>query len=192
MLATDRLLLAPTTVPMLDAALGQDWPRLSSLLDGASLAGQWSHFDDALAWMRQFLIDRPDPSPWWHYLIVHRADHRLIGTCGFKGAPSAEGTVEMGYEIDDQYQGRGLATEAAGKLVAFAFAQPGVQAVLAHTLATENASVQVLRKNGFAFVREKIDPDDGPVWEWRITGSLFGKKATATPSQMLLYNRPEV
>lgn len=170
---TQRLYLVNNTLPMLDAAVAADWPTLSALLDGASLAEQWAHFDDSLVWMRNYILAHPDETAWWHYLVLHCGDHRLIGTCGYKGGPNAEGIVEIGYEIADAYQGQGLATEAAGLLVRQAFSHPEIKAVIAHTLAEENASVGVLRKSGFQFVQEKLDPDDGPVWEWKLSRVTF-------------------
>jgi ribosomal-protein-alanine N-acetyltransferase len=167
---SDRLFLFKTTLPVLESALAGEWKTFSTLLGGVGLAEKWLHFEDSLPWMHRYLQQHPEElsSPWWHYLIIHRADHCLIGSCGFKGGPTAEGTVEIGYEIADGYQGQGLATEAARMLVEHAFRHPEVAAVLAHTLAAENPSVGVLRKLGFQFVREKMDPDDGAVWEWRL------------------------
>ena len=99
-------------------------------------------------------------------LALQQGD-QLIGTCGFKGAPSIDGEVEIGYEIADNYQNRGLATETARALTEFAFAQSGVEKVIAQTLAEENASVRVLKKLGFEFVCAKIDIEDGEIWEWK-------------------------
>ena len=71
--------------------------------------------------MRDFLREHEANLGWWNYLIVHRRDVRLIGTCGYKGTPSFSGEVEIGYEIAESYQNQGLATEAAQALVENAF-----------------------------------------------------------------------
>jgi RimJ/RimL family protein N-acetyltransferase len=52
-------------------------------------------------------------------------------------------------------------------MVQRAFDDPAVRAVDAHTLGVPNASTRVLEKSGFAKVAELIDPDEGPVWQWR-------------------------
>lgn len=167
MLQTDRLFILPTTLPMLEAIMDEDWSTLSSLLGGVDLAENWTHFPEALIWMRDYAREHPTDMSWWNYLIVHRYDVRLIGTGGFKGVPGPDGAVEIGYEIADAYQGRGLATEAARALMEFAFAHDAVKVVTAHTLAEENASCGVLRKLGFQFAGEHVDIEDGRVWEWR-------------------------
>lgn len=175
MLETDRLFLVQAQVPMLDAIVREDWPELSRLLGGVDFADNWYHFPEVFAWMHDYLSESPEEGMWWTYLIVHKQDVRLIGTCGFKGAPSLDGVVEIGYEIADAYQNKGLATETARALSLFAFAQESVKKVMAETLAEENASVRVLRKLGFQFVCAKVDIEDGEIWEWaRDRGEKWG------------------
>ncbi|MBN8678659.1 MAG: GNAT family N-acetyltransferase [Chitinophagales bacterium] len=168
MLQTERLYLVPANLPMMEAIAEEDWATLSSSLGGVDMAEHWLHFPEAMVWMRDFLREHEVDINWWNYLIVHRADVRLIGTCGFKGTPGFDGEVEIGYEIAESYQGNGLATEAAGALVGYAFAHEAVKIVLAHTLAEKNASNTLLQKLGFQFIGEHIDIEDGKIWEWRL------------------------
>jgi RimJ/RimL family protein N-acetyltransferase len=44
----------------------------------------------------------------------------------------------------------------------------GLQAVVAHTLAEENASTTVLTRCGFTRTAELTDPDEGRVWRWEL------------------------
>ncbi len=171
MLQTERLFLVPANLPMLEAIVDDDLPALSNLLGGVDFADRWTHFPEALVWMRDYAREQPADMNWWNYLIIHRHDARLIGTCGYKGAPGPDGLVEVGYEIADDYQGRGLATECARALVSHAFSHEPVLAITANTLAEENASCAVLRKLGFQFVGEHIDIEDGKLWEWKCERS---------------------
>lgn len=167
MIQTERLFLVPANLPMLKAIVAEDWASLSSLLGGVAIARHWLHFPEAMVWMHDFLQEHEADLAWWNYLIVHQQDVRLIGTCGFKGDPSFEGEVEIGYEIDDAYQGNGLATEAAKGLVDFAFQHDAVQFVTAFTLAETNASNHLLQKLGFQFTGEEVDLEEGKIWGWR-------------------------
>jgi [ribosomal protein S5]-alanine N-acetyltransferase len=107
------------------------------------------------------------PDPWRHgFFVFHRVDACVIGSAGYKGPPDAAGMVEIAYGIAPAYQGQGFATEAAAALVANAFADGRVRLARAHTLPEANASTHVLRKCGFAFIGDVVDPDDGPVWRW--------------------------
>ncbi len=100
------------------------------------------------------------------YALVRQADGAVVGQCGFKGPPDAEGIVEIGYGVVPEFQGRGYATEAAQALVAFAFGCSRVRTVLAHTFEHSNASTRVLSKSGFRCIGEVVDPEDGLVWRW--------------------------
>jgi len=57
----------------------------------------------------------------------------VVGGICFKGAPNSEGVVEIGYGIDEAYQGKGYATEAVRGIVNWALKQEGVQCVAAQT-----------------------------------------------------------
>jgi RimJ/RimL family protein N-acetyltransferase len=89
-----------------------------------------------------------------------------VGVCRFHGPPEA-GVVEIGYAIDAPFRGRGLASAAARLLVARAFADPRVDAVVAHTPAAPGPSPRILERLGFACVRELRD-ERGPVWQWKL------------------------
>lgn len=73
----------------------------------------------------------------------------VIGGIGFKGAPDTEGTVEIGYGIQEGFRGRGYATEAVEGVVKWALAQKGVNRITAQTEPNNAASQTVLLKNGF-------------------------------------------
>ena len=105
--------------------------------------------------------------PWIHrFALIQRAGNAVVGSCGFKGPPNANGSVEIAYGIDPDYRGNGYATEVAQALVTYAFKDSKVHVVRAHTLREANASTRVLIKCGFKQVGEVIDPDDGLVWRW--------------------------
>ena len=105
--------------------------------------------------------------PWiLGFNMFRRDDGVIVGQCGFKGPPNAEGMVEIAYFVEPDCREYGYATEAAEALTTHAFQQNEVRLVRAHTLPEPNASTRVLTKAGFRNVGEVIDPDDGPVWRW--------------------------
>lgn len=146
--------------------LGED--QLSEYLQ-VEIAATWSTFGlDVFQYSLDKITEHPASTQWWTYLMILKEAPILIGNCGYKGMPDVNGMVEIGYEIAEKYQNRGLATEAAQGLVKHAFQAPSVQKVQAHTLAGKNPSVRVLEKCNFKFIKEINDPEDGLIWQWAI------------------------
>jgi [ribosomal protein S5]-alanine N-acetyltransferase len=168
MIRTPNLDLIPATAAHF-AALAQSEPALAAAL-GVAPAAEWLDFEaarEAMAHAGAWLAAHPEAASWWTHWFVHRADAALIGLGGFKGAP-ADGAVEIGYALAPGYRHRGLAAEAARGMLAFAWANPGVDRVLAHTLPAANASTAVLERLGFANQGAVIDPEDGEIWRWSL------------------------
>ena len=118
------------------------------------------------AWLARVQAAR-EPDPWLlGFALVDRVTDAVVGSCGFKGPPDADGAVEIAYGIDPAYRRRGYATEAATGLVRFAFAAEQVRTIRAHTLPEKGASARVLEKCGFRCLGEVLDPEDGRVWRW--------------------------
>lgn len=86
---------------------------------------------------------------WGSWLVISQVDGNIIGDIGFKGRPSANKDVEIGYGLLDCYQNHGYATEAVGALVDWALSRSDVATVLAETSATNSASIRVLQKLDF-------------------------------------------
>lgn len=82
----------------------------------------------------------------------------MIGCGGYKGPPSADGTVEIGYSIVPQHRREGYATEAAEGLIRHAFRNPSVRRVIGETLPGLVASIGVLVKCGFRYAGNGSEP----------------------------------
>ena len=170
MIETARLQLVACELEHFEAILG-DERRLASLLRVRPAEG-WLGFPAAQEAMRpayEYLKRNPSVLGWWTYLFTHKQDSKLIGLGGFKGVPSVEGVVEIGYALAPAYRGMGLASEAARGMIEYAFSHAGVLSVLAHTLPEKNDSTRVLERVGFKHVGTVHDPDDGEVWRWSIS-----------------------
>lgn len=160
-----RLRLVDGTLELLTAAVAGA-PALEALLN-VSVADGWEGFPEALPLIRAGYEKHPAAQRWGSLFFVEPAARVLVGFGGFKGPPSADGVVELGYAIAPAFQRQGLATDAVAQMVQRAFEDPSVRAVDAQTLGRPNASTRVLEKSGFAKVQELIDPDEGAIWQWR-------------------------
>ncbi|HEV7389780.1 MAG TPA: GNAT family N-acetyltransferase [Gemmatimonadaceae bacterium] len=123
--------------------------------------------DDVSQSFLESLRTLSEPDPWrLGFAAVHRGARMVIGSGGFKGPPDSDGVVEIAYGIVPAFQRRGYATEVARALVEYALRDNTVRRLIAHTLREHNPSTKVLKKCGFEFIGEVVEPDDGPVWRW--------------------------
>ena len=128
MIRTERLEIVPAT-----------WPP--EYLDPASLE-----------FTLERLAEGPGMEGWWLHFVLLRDDgggRTLVGSAGYKGPPTADGTVEVGYGIVSDHRRRGYASETVRGLLAHAFARPAVRRTIAETLPDLTPSIGVLRKCGF-------------------------------------------
>lgn len=131
---------------MLDAALAGDAALADAL--GCAVVSGWASFAEALPPTRDALAADPDRARWGARFFIAGEPEELVGWGGFKGPPD-EGFVEIGYEIAADRRRRGLAGEAVAAMLVEAFADPGVEGVLAHTLPERNESNRLLERAGF-------------------------------------------
>jgi [ribosomal protein S5]-alanine N-acetyltransferase len=97
---------------------------------------------------RMLLVDT-ELHPWYTYfLIMRKEDRRVMGVCGFKGAPTALGSVELGYSIHPDFRNQGYMTEAVVALVDWAFKHDECSRIIAETLKDNLPSQRVLQKAG--------------------------------------------
>jgi len=167
MIETKNLKLIPCELAHFEAIVN-DPKQLEGLLD-VSVADEWISFPEAMPYGYEYLKTNPDALGWWTYLFIHTQDKRLIGSGGYKGKADESGMVEIGYGIAPEYRNRGLATEAAQGLVDYAFSQPKIEVIDAHTLAEVNPSTKVLERIGMKNIETLHDPDEGEVWHWRLS-----------------------
>jgi len=146
---TRRLSLVPATATTTRLELAD--PRGLLRLLGADEASEWpsASLREVLPAFLQQLEEDPTCVGWLAWYWILRSGRELVGGGGFKGRPSADGTVEIGYETCGRHRRRGYAKEAVDALVQWAFAQGCVRRVVAETAATNHGSRQVLSALGF-------------------------------------------
>ncbi|HRY29456.1 MAG TPA: GNAT family N-acetyltransferase [Elusimicrobiota bacterium] len=160
---THRLELIAGNRDIVQAEIG-DRAAFARLLDAEIPAGWplFSNDEQTRSFALRFYETSPDADGWckWYFLLKDEPFGRrvAVGSGGFWGPPSADGTVEFGYAILSDYQGRGYATEAVNGLVGWAFGRPQVSRVIADTFRQRPAAIRVLEKNRFVFVGPGAKP----------------------------------
>lgn len=164
---TENLKLIPCDPEILKSAIAGN-EHLTHHMN-VTVQDNWTEFGiEALQYSLERLLQGEEEYGWWTYFPIHIQDNKLIGSGGYKGKPSPEGYVELGYEIAPDYRNRGFATEMTKGLIENAFKDHRVKSIIAHTLGQENPSTKVLQKCGFEKVHEINDPADGLIWKWKL------------------------
>ncbi len=102
--------------------------------------------------------------PWIGYW-VQTEDSEIVGVGGFISAPK-DNKVEIGYGTKKEFEGKGIASFTCEQLIITARNTVKNIIITAKTAPEENASVKVLKKNGFVFTGIVQDDDIGDAWEW--------------------------
>ena len=163
-LVTSRLRLVPITLEMVEGVIARNRARAEAAVDVALRAMGW-HAEDACARFPDALLNEdlvgrafpfsadairaaPEIRLWGDSLVLPiDGPPRVLGSVVFKGRPD-DGIAEVGYGIEDESRGQGIATEATNACIEWALAQPGISAVRATTFPWHAASLGVIRKLG--------------------------------------------
>lgn len=99
------------------------------------------------------------------YAVIEKESGAIIGSCGFNELDFGQRRVEIGYDLDPAYWGKGYAPEAIGCLLAYAFGELGMSLIKAKVEPENVNSIKVLRKLRFTFagtLSSGEDADSGP------------------------------
>jgi ribosomal-protein-alanine N-acetyltransferase len=90
----------------------------------------------------------PDLAPWG---IEHKADGKLIGSCGFHHWRLEHARAELGYVLAQRYWGQGYMTEAVCAVIDYGFDAMLLNRIEALCRVPNLASARVLEKVGMKF-----------------------------------------
>jgi ribosomal-protein-alanine N-acetyltransferase len=166
-LETERLLIKPLSYNQL-----REYTELNNRLEQSLGLNSFTRTlpDELKEALEQVILpqvaasDNPLYATLW--TIIDKEQKLMVGDLCFKGAPNAQGEVEIGYGTYDSFQGRGFMTEAIGAVTQWALKQPEVQAILAETDINNIASHRTLSKNSFTVYKEV----ENMIW-WRLDKS---------------------
>ncbi|WP_252177371.1 GNAT family N-acetyltransferase [Endozoicomonas sp. 4G] len=95
-------------------------------------------------WRYQVEIDQRG---WSRWAVVLKENYRLIGSCGF----SAYGdTVEMSWQFNPEYRGRGLVIEAAEAVTDLGFTRLGFKEIISFVLPENEFALDVIESLGMS------------------------------------------
>ncbi|MDE7303920.1 MAG: GNAT family N-acetyltransferase [Oscillospiraceae bacterium] len=86
----------------------------------------------------------------------------LIGDTGVNEVEEKTNEVEIGYTICKKHSGKGYATELLNAMTKFIVSAFGINVLYGRVMRGNNASVRVLEKSGYVFVKEEFGAEDDP------------------------------
>ncbi len=86
----------------------------------------------------------------------------LIGDAGISEVEGKPDETEVGYCIGQKYRGKGYATELLRAVSGFVASRFGIGVIWGRVVYGNQASVKVLEKSGYQFVRTEFGAEDDP------------------------------
>lgn len=105
--------------------------------------------------------------------VETKATGELIGDTGINEVDGKPKEVEIGYVISEKHSGKGYATELVGAMTDYAVSRFEISALYGRVMRGNDASVRVLEKNGYTFLREEFGAEDDPYGNGML---VYGKE----------------
>ncbi|MBE6687361.1 MAG: GNAT family N-acetyltransferase [Ruminococcaceae bacterium] len=83
--------------------------------------------------------------------IILKSNNKFIGTCGFADIDKANFKGEVGYVLNPEYWGMGIAAEAVNAVLALGFDRMGLNRIEARYMLGNERSRRVMEKCGMSF-----------------------------------------
>lgn len=98
-----------------------------------------------------YLQSRYRSGDFFDWGVVLKETGKMIGTCGFTRFDYANNSAEIGYVLNPDYYGQGIATEASGRVIRFGFEMLDLNRIECRYIIGNDASRRVMEKNGMTF-----------------------------------------
>ena len=126
--------------------------------------------------LREFLVQwasQYDDVRYYHWAIVF--EDEVIGAINLHGIADNSSRAELGYNLGSRWWNQGLATEAVGAVLDFAFGQMGAERIVALHDCNNPASGRVMAKNGMkqeGLLRKHLTRREGGLYDCAYYGIL--------------------
>lgn len=98
-----------------------------------------------------YLQTRYKSGDFFDWSIILKDSEKMIGTCGFTRFDYHNNSAEIGYVINPEYSGQGIATEATSRVIRFGFEALSLRRIECKFIIENQASRRVMEKNNMTF-----------------------------------------
>ena len=104
-----------------------------------------------------YLQNRYKSGDFYDFAVVCKDTGKMIGTCGFTRFFFQHDGAEIGYVLNPEFHGKGIATEVVGRIIRYGFENLALERIEGKYMIENTASRRVMEKNGMIFegVRRK-------------------------------------
>jgi RimJ/RimL family protein N-acetyltransferase len=169
----------------------EDWPAVQAYASRIEVCRYQPWGPNTPEETRCFVVDAmasaaEHPRRRYALAVTLTPDGRVIGLAEMNVRDARSGSGEISYVLHPDHWGQGIATEAAGLLLRFGFAELGLHRIFATCDPRNVASARVMEKNGLQYegrLREALRIRDGwrdslvyailePEWRAAVAGDI--------------------
>ena len=92
---------------------------------------------------------QPEPRGHHRWILINKTGGGKMGTCGFHGFNQKEYSIEMGYDLQKEFWGKGYMVEALEAIIMFAKESMKIKAIHACIYIRNEKSIKLVRKLDF-------------------------------------------
>lgn len=99
----------------------------------------------------EYIGNRYIAGMFYDWAVVYEPEGKMVGTCGFTSFNCSNDSAEVGYVINPEYWGKGIATEALRCVLRFGFERLKLHRIEAKFMQENDRSRHVMEKVGMTF-----------------------------------------
>ncbi len=99
----------------------------------------------------EYLGNRYAGGMFYDWAVIYEPDCKMVGTCGFTSFNCSSDSAEVGYVLNPEYWGKGIASEALECVLRFAFEELKLHRVEARFMQENDRSRRVMEHAGMQF-----------------------------------------
>ncbi len=95
------------------------------------------------------LLKMTEENNYFPFIVVDNDTKKIVASAQVKNVDWSIPKAELGYYIDEQYEGKGIVSKTVAEIIEFCFTEKGINKLFIRTHERNMASRRVAEKNGF-------------------------------------------
>ncbi|MBP1754679.1 MAG: GCN5-related N-acetyltransferase [Firmicutes bacterium] len=91
------------------------------------------------------------------WIMIRKSDQEKMGTCGFHCWYPSENIIDIGYDLKEEFWGKGYMQEALKEIINIAVQELKIKQINAHIYYENDKSIKLVERLGFHFNGQKYN-----------------------------------